>query len=162
MYEVKHEDPILRAFIIFTQTADAVLKYGDAHLFRKADFSVIKLMILQLLVAKGGTAEPSQLAAWALRERHDITTLVRRMQRDGLVKTERSEKDRRFINITITDKGKRQLERAMPVAKEIVDQIMSSMSKQDALLLEKLLLILRQNALTELEKLTKRSKRQPA
>ena len=116
---------------------------------------MIKLIVLQLLTAKGGTAVPSELAAWALRERHDITTLVKRMQRDGLVKVERNESDRRFVNIMVTDKGKSLLDKAMPVAREVVNQAMSSISERDAILLEKLLVILRQNAQSGLENLKK-------
>ena len=157
MFEVKHEDPILRTFILFTQTADAVLKYADAGLFRKAGLSVIKLIVLQLLAANGGTAEPSKIAEWALRERHDITTLVERMKRDGLVKAERSERDRRFVNIMLTDKGKALLGKAMPVAREIVNQVMSSISEEDVVLLEKSLAVLRQNACNGLGQIPKRS-----
>lgn len=162
LFEVKHEDPVLRTFILFTQTAHAVLKYGDANLFRKAGLSEIKFIVLQLLAANGGTAEPSQLAAWTLRERHDITTLVKRMQRDGLVKAERNQRDRRFVNIMLTDKGKKLLDRTTPAARDTVNQTMSSISEQDALLLEKLLRVLRQNALSGLENLSKSSRHQSA
>lgn len=161
MIEVKHQDPILRTFILFTQTADAVLKYADAYLFRKAGLSVIKLVVMQILVVNGGTMEPSKIAEWTTRERHNITTLVERMQRDRLVKAERSERDRRFKNITITDKGRKLLKKATPVARKIVNQVMSSLNEEDVVLLEKSLAVLRQNAGYGLEQIARRSKNKP-
>ena len=146
LIDVDHRDTTLRTFILFVQTADAVLKYADAHLYKKAGLSVIKFMVLRILVANGGTMIPSEIARWTLRERHNITTLVRRLQQDGLVKTERSISDRRSIHVTLTDKGQEVLTQATPVARHIVNQVMLSITGGDAVLLGKLLGILRQNA----------------
>jgi len=148
---VDHEDPILRTFILFLQTADAVKKYADALLY-KAGLSTIKLIVLRILTHNGGTMTPSAIARWTLRERHNITTLVDRMKRDGLVKTRRNNRDRRSINIRLTNKGRALLEEHAPLSRSIVDQIMSSISKNDAALLEKLLVVLSQNAETGLSK----------
>jgi DNA-binding MarR family transcriptional regulator len=67
------------------------------------------------------------------------------LSRDGLVKTKRDSKDRRSIKITITNKGRKVLDEAKPVAKEIVNQVMSSISEEDATKLEKLAGVLEQN-----------------
>jgi DNA-binding MarR family transcriptional regulator len=88
---------------------------------------------------------PSDIAVWVNRERHNITTLIDRLSRDGLVKTKRDSKDRRSIKITITNKGRKVLDEAKPVAKEIVNQVMSSISEEDATKLEKLAGVLEQN-----------------
>ena len=89
---------------------------------------------------------PSELAEWTQTERHNITALVDRMRRDGLVTTERNSSDRRSVNIILTDKGRDVLSRAMPVARKIVDQVMSSLTEADAVSLENLLKVLGQNA----------------
>ena len=102
---------------------------------------------------------PSKLAEWTQTERHNITALVDRMRRDGLVKTERNKRDKRFVNISLTDKGLEVLNRTMPVAREIVNQVMLSISDGDALLLEKMLRVLRQNAQYSLEHVTKHTSR---
>ena len=99
MIEVNHGDAILRTFILFVQTARAVLKYADVHLYRKARLSTVKLIVLR----------------------------------------------------TLTDKGRESLSLVMPAAREIVDQVMLSISEGDALQLEKLLKVLRQNAQHGLE-----------
>jgi len=50
----------------------------------------------------------------------------------------------------------------MPVAKEVVDQVMSSITESDATLLEKLLRALRQNADRGLEHVAKQASHRPA
>ncbi len=104
-----------------------------------------------------GTMKPSEIAHWTLRERHNITTLVDRLERDGLVRTERNNRDRRFVNIILTDEGREVLSQAMPVAREVVNQVMQTISEDDAVLLEKSLRLLRQNAHHGLEHVAKRS-----
>ncbi|GAH91782.1 unnamed protein product, partial [marine sediment metagenome] len=79
------------------------------------------------------------------------------MKRDGLIRTERNPRNRRFVNVLLTDKGREVLMHAMLIAREIVDQVMSSINEDDALLLEKTLRALRQNAHQGLECVAKRS-----
>ena len=157
MIDVDHEDTIIRSFILFVQTADAVLKYADAHLYRKARLSISKLVVMRALASNKEVMTPSEIAKWTQTERHNITTLVERMKRDGLIRTERNPGDRRFVSVSLTDKGREVLMQAMLVAREIVDQVMSSIGEDDALLVETSLRTLRQNAHQGLEYVAKRS-----
>ena len=135
MIDVDLEDPIWRTSILFLQTAQAVLKAADAYLYRKARLSIIKLVTLQVLVSNNGVMTPSALAEWTQTERHNITALVNRMKRDGLLTSERSTKDKRVVNVIITDKGREVLKQTMPVAREFVDEIMSSITEINATLI---------------------------
>ena len=146
MINVEHKDAILKTFILFIQTAREVLKYTDAHLYRKVRLSIIKLIVLRVLASSGGCMRPSELAKWTQTERHNITALIDRMKQEGLIKTERDTRDKRIVNVTMTDKGREVLRQAMPVAREIVDQVMLSITESDVALLEKTLRALRQNA----------------
>ena len=146
MIEVNHGDAILRTFILFVQTARAVLKYADVHLYRKARFSIVKLVVLRALASNGGTMRPYKIAHWTQTERHTITALINRMKQEGLIEAERDGSDRRYVNVTLTDKGREALSLAMPAARGVVDQVMSSINEGEAVLLEKLMKVLRQNA----------------
>ena len=157
MIDVHYEDTIIRSFILFVQTAYAVLKYADAHLYRKARLSISKLVVMRAIASNKEVMTPSEIAKWTQTERHTITALVDRMKRDGLIRTERNPRDKRFVNVSLTDKRREVFMKAMPVAREIVDQVMSSISEDDALLLEKSLRALRQNAHHGLEYVAKRS-----
>lgn len=152
---------ILRTFILSVQTADVVLKYANTHFYRKEGLSVIKVIVLRVLAANGGAMTPSQIAEWILRERHNITTLVNRLKRDGLVSVERNNRDKRSVNVSLTTKGRKVLKQAMPVAREIVNRVMLSISEGDAIPLEKSLRVLRQNAHDGLEHLAKCAQPQP-
>ena len=98
---------------------------------------------------------PSEIAEWTQTELNNITALVQRMKRDGLVKSERSSKDKGIVHIILTDKGREVLSQAMPVARKIVNHVMSSLTEADAALLEKELGVLRQNAHHGLEHVAK-------
>jgi len=146
LIDVDHDDIILRTFILFVQTADTVLKYADTHFYGKSRLSVIKYMVLRILAANGGTMTPSEIAEWTFRERHNITTLVDRLKQNGLVITERNNRDKRFVNVTLTAKGRKVLKQATPVASEIVNRVMLSISEGDVNPFENSLRVLRQNA----------------
>jgi len=159
--DVDHEDRILRTFILFVQAADTIMKYANTHLYRKERLSVIKVIVLRVLAANGGAMTPSEIAEWTFRERHDITTLIDRMKRDGLVRVERNNRDKRFVSVSLTAKGRKVLKQAMPVAREIVNRVMLSISEGDAVPLENSLRVLRQNAHDGLKHLAKGAQPQP-
>lgn len=87
----------------------------------------------------------SQLAIWTNTKRHNITTLVERMKKEGLVTTERSQKDKRFVQVRVTDEGRKVLEQAAPLAQKIVEQLMLGIDRNEALKMERLLKIMRAN-----------------
>ncbi len=157
MIDVDHEDAVLRVFILFVQTARAVLKYTDTQLYRKTRLSTVKLIALRALASNGGVMMPSELAEWTHTERNNITALINRMKKDGLVTAERNSSNKRLVNITLTDKGREVLMQAMPVAREIVSNVMSSITESDAASLEKPIRVLRQNAYSGLERFVKPS-----
>ncbi len=159
--DVDHEDRILRTFILFVQTSDTIMKYANTHFYRKEGLSVIKVIVLRVLAAHGGTMTPSEIAEWTFRERHNITTLVDRLKRDGLVRVERNNRDKRFLSVSLTAKGRKVLKQATPVARDIVNRVMSSISEGDAIPFEKSLRVLRQNAHDGLVHLAKCAQPQP-
>ena len=161
MIEVDHKDAVLSTFILFVQTARAVLKYADTYLYRKTRLSVIKLIVLRVLASNNGVMMPSEVAEWTQTERHNITALVDRMRQDGLITSERNSSNKRLVNIKLTDKGREVLSQAMPVAKEVINQVMLSITEGDAALLKKKLRILRQNAHDGQEHVAKLSHPQP-
>ena len=157
MKRIHHDDDIVRTFIFFVETAQATLKYASVHFFRKTGLTATKYIALQILAFNGGTMIPSEIADWTFRERHNVTTLTRRLERDGLVSAKRDERDRRFVKISLTDKGRQVLEQTTPVAKEIINQVMLSISERDAVRLEKLLETMRRNVHDGLEGFAKQA-----
>ena len=77
------------------------------------------------------------------------------MKKDGLVLIERDKKNRRNVNVYITDKGRAVLDQATPVAQEAVDQVMLSMTDNDIPQLQKMITLMRNNAHDGLNKITR-------
>lgn len=146
MINIDHKDAVLRTFILFIQTAREVTKYADAHLYRKMRLSTTKLIVLQALASNGGRMMPSKIAEWTQTERHNITALIGRMKKERLITAERDTSNKRNVNITMTDRGWEVLSQATPAAREIVDQVMLSITESNTALLEEILRALRQNA----------------
>lgn len=143
--EITHEDAVLRTFMLFIQTARAVDKYSDSRFFQALHLSTVKYITLKALALSGGTLTHSDLAAWTGTERHNITALVERMKKEGLVTTERSDDDKRFIKVRLTEKGRDLVGQANPVGRGVMNEVMSGIGKRDAAQLERLLRVLRKN-----------------
>ena len=152
LVDITLQDDRMKTFMLLLQTVDAVNKYSDACFF-KLGLSQIKFVVLQVLEINGGTMKPTDIARWTFREKHNITTLIRRLERDGLVTIEDSPTDRRSINVTLTKKGKQALKQARPMANEIMEQVMSSVNEANAADLGKNIMVLRKNTLSGFEKL---------
>jgi len=155
--DLKKTGTIVSTFMLFYQTARGVQKFADAYLFRQAHVSLVQFIALKALDVNDGVMTPSEIAEWTQTERHNITTLVRRMTKDGLVETKPDSNDRRITNVFVTKKGREVLDRAIPVAKEVVNKIMSSITEDDATQMEKLMKFMRLNAHSSLVNMTKRT-----
>ena len=154
LIEINEEDPILRTFILFEQTARIVTKYQDTHMNKKTGLSDVNLIVLMAFFYDPSISiTPSQIAQWTDTDPHNVTTLVNRMKRDGLLATKRDENDKRCVIITITKKGYETLLNSMPAAQEVIDRLFSSISREDALTLENILKVIRRNAYYGLEEL---------
>ena len=155
--EVDIKETIPRVFMLFLQTAHAVEKYCDSELFFKAGLSMPKLAVLQILDKNGGTMMPSTIADWMLVARHNMTTLVDRLSKDGLVTVERGAfADRRQVHVTLTAKGRKTLKQASPLNQKIVKNVMAKIDEDTAISLEQALIILRINAVDGLDRIYKR------
>jgi DNA-binding MarR family transcriptional regulator len=153
------EDPIKEAFALFMQSANAVQKYSDSTFYKRSKLSTSKYSVLQILAMSDGRMTPSEISRWILRERHNVTTLVARMKREGLVEVEPSTTDRRSVNIILTDKGRDKLEQATPVAQEIVEKVMKSVGERSVNGIMKSMGILKQNAYDGMAALAEEKKR---
>jgi len=143
--EPHHEDPVVQTFMLLVQTAREVAAYSDSRFFQVSRLSTVKYIALKALVNNNGVLSHTDLADWTGTKRHNITTLVERMKKEGLVNTESSAEDKRFRLVRLTDKGRDLFSLATVVAYDLIDKIMSGISKEEAAQLESILEILRRN-----------------
>jgi DNA-binding MarR family transcriptional regulator len=136
---VTPEDSAFRTFMLFMQVGSATSKHADSRFYRVKRLSMAKYLALMALTVNGGTLIHSELAVWTNTKRHNITTLVERMQKDGLVITRRRTHDKRFVEVTLTEAGRAAFESAGPVARSIVYRMMSGIGEDEAAVLERCL-----------------------
>jgi len=128
------------------QAASVVQKYSDSALHRKTGISTVKFNVLKALAVKGGKLTPSDIARLIIRERHDVTTLVRRMEKDGYIEFEPNLGDRRSVYVILTEKGREKLAQAEPVFDEIIIQSMAMTDERNRTPMEDFLKTLAKNA----------------
>ena len=105
-------------------------KHLDSVLYKNAKISTVQVFVLHSLVVNNGVMNPSSIARWLGTERHNITTLMRRMEKSKLVTIERDNKNRRQVNIKITNKGRSIFEEISPFVREFVNNMMSSITDE--------------------------------
>lgn len=87
--------------------------------------------VLMELAANGGGLPHCTLAQGLLKSPANITSLVDRMQRDGLVRRVRGELDRRMVMVEITEAGWKRLETAAPAVFDAERAMMAGLSADD-------------------------------
>jgi DNA-binding MarR family transcriptional regulator len=69
------------------------------------DIPLSQLMLLAALLRLGGTASPTELATVEGLRSSNVATLLRELEKDGLVRREADAGDRRRLHVVITDTG---------------------------------------------------------
>lgn len=109
------------------------------EIFAQEDITPQQFNILRIL--RGSYPQP--LSTLQIRERmldkmSDTSRIVDRLVTKGLVRKVICRSDRRLVDITITDKGKKLLER-LDTRQDELDEIISNISKKEASVLSDLL-----------------------
>ena len=115
------------------------LKDRTKSIFETEDITSQQFNILRIL--RGSFPEP--LSTLQIRERmlekmSDTSRIVDRLITKGLVKKITCKQDRRLVDVIITDKGKKLLER-LDAKQDEIDGVLKNLSEQDANILSNLL-----------------------
>jgi DNA-binding MarR family transcriptional regulator len=124
------ENLILTTWLMIHR-ADALLKICEDKVFGKYKLNAERYAVLVTIQYFGGSAKPSEVARWLQRSPNSISMLADRMVRAGLIKRVRDRKDRRVVNLTISDKGKDALKPATMAGWEFIQEILSPLSHED-------------------------------
>jgi DNA-binding MarR family transcriptional regulator len=109
------------------------------EMFASEDITPQQFNILRIL--RG--SHPQPLSTLQIRERmldkmSDTSRIVDRLMAKGLVKKGTCKKDRRLVDITISDKGKKLLEK-FDTREDELDGILNNLNKKEAVILSDLL-----------------------
>jgi DNA-binding MarR family transcriptional regulator len=135
------DSPRRRAYLALVSASEALVEQFK-KLFQSHGLTLTQFNLLRLLLTGAETGE----TCGALRDRMlhrvpDITRLVDRMEREGLVQRKRAKHDRRVVLILITAEGQRRCEAVYPELVKIHDTQFPGLSNDQLLELERLLRI---------------------
>lgn len=107
-------------------------------MFDKEDITPQQFNILRILRGAGKPISTLQIRQRMLDKMSDTSRIVDRLLAKGLVKKNTCPGDKRLVDVSITDKGKKLLERMDVLAPEM-DALLKNLSDDDARLLNELL-----------------------
>ena len=108
------------------------------RIFDEWDITAQQFNILRILRGAGQPLSTLQIRQRMLDKMSDTSRIVDRLVRKGLVKKSICKMDRRLVDVTITDKGKKLLEKIDQYSEQM-DGIMKNLTEEDARTLNELL-----------------------
>jgi DNA-binding MarR family transcriptional regulator len=125
----------------------AVFDGEIAELFKQYQLSQPLYNVLKVVARMGEEGMPSQsIAQYMVTRDPDITRLVDRLQKDGLIERERDERDRRVVRIRITPSGLQMIQQLDPLIWDLHHQQFGHLDKEKLKLLNDLLVEARSRA----------------
>jgi MarR family transcriptional regulator, 2-MHQ and catechol-resistance regulon repressor len=116
----------LSAYINLLRASDSVISKTTAHL-ESEGVTGGQFAVLEALLHLGPMCQHS-IAKKLLRSGGNITLVVDNLEKQGWVKRERQEKDRRMVEIHLTPRGRRLITRIFPEHARIVARVMSELT----------------------------------
>jgi DNA-binding MarR family transcriptional regulator len=118
-------DRELATWIALAQTVDTIRDFLSEQLRDGADLSLMQYAILEILDRDDdGTLRMTDIADTLVASRSGITYQVRRLADRGLVTRHGSLVDERSVEVSITDQGRRRLERLRPAHTSLLKHLM--------------------------------------
>ncbi|HEY8971451.1 MAG TPA: MarR family transcriptional regulator [Puia sp.] len=108
------------------------------RIFDEWDITAQQFNILRILRGAGQPLSTLQIRQRMLDRMSDTSRIVDRLVKKGLVKKNICKMDRRLVDVTITDKGKKLLEKIDQYSDQM-DGIMKNLTEEDARTLNELL-----------------------
>jgi len=122
----------LDAYIKLMRAADSVT--ARAHAGLPKGLTLAQFGVLEALLHRGPLCQ-SELAAKVLKSAGNLTLVVDNLERDGHVARERDPKDRRYVTVRLTPKGKKFIAELFPrIAASITRELATLTPAEQAML----------------------------
>ena len=109
-----------------------LLKTGFDSLLKEHDLTLAQFNILRICRgAQGEGRTCSEISERMVTKVPDVTRLLDRMVKKGMVKRERCTSDRRIVWIFITDSGLDAINRVIPIVEQFTDTITGKLPETD-------------------------------
>jgi DNA-binding MarR family transcriptional regulator len=124
------DTPILNTWLLIHQTFDMILKVEEKE-FAKIGLTPQYNGVLMALKYKKSKVTIKDIANWVDKNSNTISTLIDRMQRDGLVEREENQRDRREVYVILTDKGKEMTAKADMLGWKIIHDVLGEVPEEN-------------------------------
>lgn len=129
----KHQGPkaeidALNAYIKLMRAAESVT--SRAHVVLPKDLTISQFGVLEVLLHCGPMFQ-TELANKLLRSGGNITLIVDNLEKAGYVVRERSQEDRRFVNVSLTDSGRAFITELFPKVAASITRELGSLSSAE-------------------------------
>lgn len=129
-YKGKPEEELaLDTFIKFTRASDAL----NARLTRGGSLEGLtgsQFGALEALYHLGPLC-PGEIGEKILRSSGNMTLVIDNLERDGLVRRERDQEDRRQINVHLTEEGRTRIAEVLPAQVEAIVEAFDSLTPEE-------------------------------
>jgi MarR family 2-MHQ and catechol resistance regulon transcriptional repressor len=119
----------LNAYINLVRASDSVLSKIAVHL-ESEGVTMGQFAVLEALLHLGPMCQHA-LAEKLLRSGGNMTLVVDNLQKQGWVKRQRQEKDRRMVEIHLTPKGRRLITRIFPEHAKVIARVMGELTPSE-------------------------------
>jgi DNA-binding MarR family transcriptional regulator len=127
--DFESKNTILRLWLLLRRVGDALNLCQDS-VFSQYGLTTEQFGVLASIKSRG-PLRPTDLGSILERSPNSISMLVDRMVKAGLVKRARDRKDRRVVTVSMTGKGEKAVEPAIPTSWEFIQKILSPLSDKD-------------------------------
>jgi DNA-binding MarR family transcriptional regulator len=139
------DDDSKLVFSLF-QTTEAITRDRQEEL-RRYDIHHRRAAVLLVIKDIGDSATPSEIARRLLRRRHSISRLLTKMEQDGLVRKSRDPDNRKWVRVTLTEKGQEAYNNVM--RRKSLHKLMSCLSREEHLKMKSYLHTLMERVIKE-------------
>jgi DNA-binding MarR family transcriptional regulator len=148
MKESLSKDEVYELWYLLAITTETMRKARKSEL---AEYGIIprRAAVLDMILKLGGKAKPGEISRMLLRECHSVHEILRRMEKDGLLKKINDPNRKNGVLVTLTEEGfkaHRLLEK-----RKSLRRIMSSLSKRKREQLKSYLKVLLEKSQDEIE-----------
>ena len=142
------DDRDYEIWMLLSQASAAMFKAREKELNGKG-FTAMEATALFIIQAIGDrAATPVEISRWILREPHSVFSLLKRMERRGLVERTKDLAWKNMVRVTVTEKGEKAYETS--TARESIHNILSVLSAEECQQLSSCLRTLRDRALQQI------------
>jgi DNA-binding MarR family transcriptional regulator len=103
--EFDPQDPDYNQWLFFAQVRTAMLRARNREVYRYG-IGARQASVLFVVNALGARATPAEISRWLFREPHSVSSILDRMEKQGLLRRHRDLGKKTPVKVVLTEKGK--------------------------------------------------------